>query len=280
MLTPPPISAMPHADLGLIFGAVALVLGLVLLLAGRIVDRAVLALAGASLGAALAGPLATAWAVNWMLLSIPSAVLLAVVFVLSGRVLWALTAAGLLACMGSLVVAVAYWPVLEPTLSQELAIEQPANQQAANQQAQPAQPTSAGATTQPSMQDWARQAGHLAQRTMANLWKHEPAMMIWTLCLAGGGPLTISVLLPRLARIVMTSFLGSLTCVSGSVLLLSALRPQAWPTRWALVAIWLMLAVVLMVAGIIHQYYRAMSAAVPAKAPAAPPKPPPKTGPK
>jgi len=270
MLSPPPISAMPSPDLGLALGLLFTLVGLVLLLAGRLVDRAVLALGGASLGAALAGPLAQAWGVNWMVLSIPAAVILAVVFVLSGRVLWALLGAAMLAGLGSLVVAAVYWPALSPQLEQHAEVQQPAATAPAGSQP-------ATAASQPSGRPWAAQAIGLGQYTMAVLWKQQPAVMVWTFCLAGGLPLAAAVLLPRLARIVMTSIIGSLCCTGGLVLLLSAVRSQAWPTRWVLVAIWAMLAAVLMVAGVIHQYYRALSAPA-ARPPAAPPKPPAKPG--
>jgi len=255
MVPPPPMTPLPP-DVAYFVGFLGLLVGLVLLLAGRLVDRAVLALAGGCVGGALAGPLARSWGVNWMFLAIPAAVLLAVAFALSGRVLWALAAAALFACLAALVAAVAYWPWLASPMATTTQSTQP--------------------YTQPAPGSWCQSAGELVHQTLGALWKQQPGVMIWTLCLGGGLPLAAAVLLPRLARIVMTAVLGAVATVAGAMLMLAPVHPRAWPDRWALVGLWVMLAVVLMMAGIVHQYYRALSKPPPAKPAAQPPKPPPK----
>jgi len=261
-IPPPPV---PSLEVGVAYlaGGIALGCGLVLLLAGRLVDRVLLALVGAAIGAAIAGPLAASWGVNWMVVAVTAAVVLAVVFVLSSRVLWALAAGAMFACLGTLVAAVAYWPGLELAA---------ASQPAASQAAAASQPADALAA-------WAQSCADLSHRTVLALWDQRFLAMIWTLVLAGGMPLVTAIMLPRLARIVMTALLGALALVGGAVLVLTPSHIILWPDRWALVALWGLLAVVLMIAGTIHQYYRALSKPVEAK-PAGPPKAPPKPTPK
>ena len=250
VVPPSPVTAI-QPQLAYFIGIIGLLGGLVLLLAGWVVDRVILAMAGAVLGALLAWYLGVSY---WMYLAVPFAVVLAGVFVLSGRMLWALTGSGLVACLCMVMLAVAYWPGL-----QLAATTQPASQPQALS----------------PLGQWAASSWELTRQALLALWGQHTGAVLWTVCLGGGMPLVVALLLPRLARILMTCVVGSVALVGGAMLMLAQAHPGAWPDRWALVALWGVLAVVLMIGGIIHQYYRAMSKP-PDKKAASPPKAHPK----
>jgi len=225
-----------------IVGIFAFLGGALLLFWGRFVDRLALALVGAGIGIALSRTLSERLGINWIVAATFASVLLGIVFALTSRILWAMFAGAL----GASVALASAWTVYMPDVGAEL-------------QASMSVPDL-------SLVGWLVAMGNMVAAVWAFLWRERSGMMLWLIVLACGVPLAGALLLPRMAKIVLSSFFGAIGIIGGLLFALLPVRGGLWPSRWTQVVLLGMLLAAVMIFGIIHQYRGAVCAELVEKA--------------
>jgi hypothetical protein len=204
------------------------VLGAALLLWGRILSRPFLALVGAVAAVAVARPLSQQFAVSPAVAGAVAALAFAAVGAATARIIWALAGGAVFGAV-AVIVMLANLPA-------------PANGQPAF------------TPVDPGLGAWLTACRSHCGAALGEAWKGRPAGVLWTLCLGGGVPLTVALLLPRLGKIFMTSLLGGVCIVGGVFLAAVRLQASLWPAEWLSYAIPITATVVLLVFGIIYQF--------------------------
>ena len=207
--------------------------GLALLLWGRILHRAALALVGAAVGLALGGGLAAAISVEPLLGRMVGAVVLGLLGLVAARIVWALLAGGLTGAGAAWVMA---WLVAgdSPAVGDKVPVAQTATDQA--------------------FAEWFKTNWETAFVCLGTVWEKHTAMVVLVLAPAVAVPLIICLIRPRLGRICMTSLLGAGAIVFALLFGASRIQPSLWQA--ALVhGLWLAGAcAVLTIAGLVFQY--------------------------
>lgn len=215
--------------------AASIVVGAVLLLWGRRVDRCLLAVVGAGAAVALAGPLARWAGIPLPAVRISSAVTLAILCFILTRLAWALLAAGTSAL-------VAVWLICGHVLAGS---------------------TEGGPTFAADVADgqgYYLALGHFTLACIEFAWDRAPVLLAIAGGLAAAAPLLICLVRPRLGRIFMTSLIGACGVVAGTAAVV-ALSDPTWAP--AVRRSWLAMSVVagaLTVLGLLYQYRGALAA--------------------
>ena len=227
--------------------AASIVVGAVLLLWGRRVDRCLLAMIGAGAAVVLAGPLARWAGIPLLALQISAAVTLAILCFILTRLAWVLLAAGTSAMVAAWLICghvLTRFPEGGPTF----------------------------ATGAADGQGYYLALGHFALACIEFAWGRAPVLLAVAGGLAVGAPLLICLARPRLARIFMTSLIGACGVVAGAGAVVALSHPTWAP---AVRRSWLALSIiagVLTVLGLLYQYRGALAAGR-ARAPARPGRP-------
>jgi hypothetical protein len=208
----PPLEQLPPWALWSGAGG-SVVVGAVLLLYGRVVGRAAMALAGAGAGYA-----AGTWAAPHVQLP-PVAVQASaaaaggILCLLAARLLWALLAAALFGGVAAALVVARF-------LNQPAA---PANK------ALRFDPNVAGLAA------YGQEAQRFAGQTVKTTWDHTATAMLVGLLLGAGVPLLVCLVRPRLGKIFMTALLAALLIVGGgatAACLAAPALPEVLRAHW------------------------------------------------
>ncbi len=207
------------------------VLGGALLFWGRVLNRSFLAAVGAGAGVVLAEPLARRLGLPAAGVGVVAILGLAVFGAVAARIVWAVAG-------GALVGLVALGVVLSGTLEALPATSRPAFETAA-------------AT---DLQSWVLQGRRFLVEAVGAVWLEHSGAILWALCLGGGVPVVILLLLPRLGRILMTALVGSVGLVGGLLLGVSRVHSAVWPARWSGYILYAGIALVLLMFSLVYQY--------------------------
>lgn len=229
-IAPPPPTLLPAL---LTFGVAGLsmALGGALVLWGRVLSRSFLAAAGAAAGVLLAESLARRFNLPIMIVSVVAILGFAVIGAIAARIVWA--AAG-----GAVFGLAALTIMLGATMEGLPAASQPASVPA----------------TDIGPRDWIAQSSQYVFQAATAAWAGDRTRVLWTICLGGGVPLVMLLLLPRVGRIFMTALIGSVALSGGVLLTVSGLSGTVWPTAWAGYRIWLGMGLVVLVFSLVFQY--------------------------
>lgn len=208
--------------------------GAAILLWGRILSRPLMALAGVVAGIAGAEALSRQFSVSPMVAAVAGAIAFGAVGAITARIIWALAAGALFGAAATIVMLAN--------------VAAPANGQAAF------------APGDPGTGAWLAACWGHCNASLGAVWKEQSATALWTICLGGGVPLTVALLLPRLGKIFMTSLLGAVCVVGGVFLAVVQVQPSLWPARWLGYGIPITAAAVLLMFGIIYQFCGAILA--------------------
>jgi hypothetical protein len=227
----PPLSPQLNALTVCALSAGGVALGAAMLLWGRILSRPFLALVGVATAIAFAGSLSQQFSVTPLVAATVAAVAFAAVGAVTARILWALAA-------GAVFGAAAILAMLAHMTAPAAATA--------------AQPTSAPGHA--PFVAWLADCWNYCGAALGEAWKDRSATVLWTLCLGGGGPLTVALLLPRLGKIFMTSLLGAVCVVGGVLLAVVKIQESLWPATWWGYALPLTAVAVLLMFGIVYQF--------------------------
>ena len=235
MLALPPLPQPQLSDLVAI-GAAACMLGVgvVLLMWGRMLGRAFLALCGAAVGAGVAGPyLAGRLGVSVVTGRLVAIITLTILGLVVARVIWAMLGAAICSAAAGLVLVERFGPTVRKTSTLDLA-----------------ETTTA-----------------YAHELMVYLWDGlgamwtERAVMVATVCgLAWAIPLVLAMVCARLGRIVMTALLGAVAMVMALALAGGQVRTSLWEGFWKHYYVPAVMTAVLLLVGIAYQYRGAINA--------------------
>jgi hypothetical protein len=214
-----------------------IVLGPLLILWGRVLSRPVLALAGVGIGLVLAPSLARQFGIDPTLAAVLVAVIFAAVGAVAARLIWALTG-------GALVATVALWTLLAYCLAALPPKEQPLFPKGLD-----------------TLEPWLIACWHFGLAGLRALWTVHSERILWTLCLGGGLPLVVLLLLPRFGKIFMTALLGSLLLTGGFLLAATSLRRAIWPSAWSDYLLYGGIILAMMMFSLVFQYIGAVTAA-------------------
>lgn len=229
-IAPPP---PPNLSTALAWGiaGVSVVLGAGLLLWGRVLNRSFLAAVGAAAGVVLADRLARQLGLPVAAVGVLTILGFAAVAAVAGRIVWALAG-------GALSGLVALGVVLSSTLKALSPTSRPAFQ----------------AKLAVDLQSWVVECRRFLVEGVGAVWPEHSGAVLWALCLGGGVPLVMLLLLPRLGRIFMTGLIGSVSLVGGVLLAASRVRSTTWPTQWSGYLVWGGAALVVLVISLVYQY--------------------------
>lgn len=225
----PPQPQLAAAMTFAVAGVVVVVVGGLLLVWGRLLSRAFLALTGAGVGALLAESLGRQFHLTTEAAGLLAIMGLAIVGALAARFIWAIAG-------GAIIAAVAVFVLLSYSLPALPAASQPAF----------------GVSDNP--EQWLRECWRFAQQGLIALWDKNSAQVLWTLCLAGGLPLATLLLAPRLGKIFMTALTGAVAVVVGLLLAVSHFTNLAWPKNWSGYTVYGVVALVLLVFSMVLQF--------------------------
>ncbi len=212
------------------FSAGGVALGAAMLLWGRILSRPFLALVGVATAIAFAVPLSQQFPITPLVAAIVAAVVFAAVGAVTARILWALAA-------GAIFGAVAILAMLARMSAPAAAASQPAS-----------------APGLAPLVAWLADGWVYCVAALGEAWKDHSATVLWTLCLGGGAPLTVALLLPRMGKIFMTSLLGAVCIVAGVLLAVAKIQVSLWPATWWDYALPAIAVAVLLMFGIVYQF--------------------------
>jgi len=231
----PPIDALPAWQAGLA-GAVCALAGGIVLLWGRLLHRVLLMIAGAGLAYWLSPALADRTGLSPLAVK-AAAILAAVILCLVlARLIWAYLAAAAAAAAAALIIL--------PACMGET----------------PGHPWPAFAEGAGCLPDWLAEAGRFLLAVLQTQWQTSH---LWLLAAAGAAavvPLLLFLLRPRLAAIFMTSLAGGSAVVGGLALLAGLVRPSAIHAAWQNGHILAGMVGVLLLGGMVFQYYGAFQA--------------------
>ncbi len=178
---PPPLSFPPLATWGVAAGV--LLIGVVLVLSGRRVARLAAALVGVGIGVLLAGPLAGAMGIRFLWAALLLAVVLGLLAIVLARLIWALTAAGLLVAGVLLIMLKVVYADMPESW-------------------RPAFPEFE------SLAGWSVATGRFLLATLESLWELYAMPLVVIGALAALAALLMVLVRPRLGKIVLTATLG------------------------------------------------------------------------
>jgi hypothetical protein len=180
-----------------------------MLLWGRILSRPFLGVAGAAVGTMLADSLARQFGLSLTAAAMISILGLALAAAVAARLVWALAG-------GAFFGLIAVWVMLSGMLPNLPATSQPAfdTQTAGN------------------WAGWFLACWQVLVAGVSVLWADHYVTILWTICMGGGVPLVILLLLPRLGRIFMTGLVGAVSIAGGMLLAVSRFSRAGWPTAW------------------------------------------------
>jgi hypothetical protein len=226
-LPPPQLTATTAWGLA----GLLVLLGGLLLLWGRVLSRPFLSALGAAAGTILAGSLARQFGLPIVVADVVAILGLAVLGAVTARILWALAGGAFfgLAALGILLSRLL--ETLPPT----------------------SQPAFAEGTAG-DLQGWFAACGRFLMDGVGSVWPDHYATVLWTICLGGGVPLVMLLLLPRLGKIFMTALIGAVGIVGGLMLAVSRLDGLAWPATWSGYMIHAGGCVVLLTFSLVFQY--------------------------
>jgi hypothetical protein len=203
-----PAPPMPTLEQNWIYGisAAGIVVGVCMVFWGRLVHRAILALAGAGVAVLIASPVIAHTQFD------PLAVRLVLVMVLAGlaaalaRMIWGVFFSAV--CLLGAVVA-----LMTVYSSQVAATSRPA--------------------AEPDGTAWLLACVVYLRGFLQSLWPERSVVLLATLAPAGILPLLIAMLAPRFTVIVMSSLLGALLMMGGLILGATQMNANFWATSWA-----------------------------------------------
>ena len=205
------MDGIPALQLGLwpalVVAVSALGVGVALLLWGRILHRAALALVGAAAGLAVGGSLAAAISVEPLVGRLVGAVALGLLGLVAARIVWAVLA-------GSLTGVSAAWVMARLVEVDSAAV----GDKVRATQTVPAQ----------AFTEWLETSWETALACLGAVWEKHTAMVVLVLAPAVAAPLIICMLRPRLGHIFMTSLLGAGAIVFGCLFGASQIQPSLW----------------------------------------------------
>lgn len=190
------------------FGAVeyaatagAIAVGVAMVFWGRLIGRGLIVLTGAAVGWIVGGNLP--FDVNPIIVRATAVFALAMIGLVTARLVWSVLAAGVFAAVAGAIV----WCHVFETLGEQL------------------RPAFGGAATVPA---YLEACGKYAWSALGVLWEHKIVATVTIICPCGAVPLIIALLRPRLATIFMTSLIGSTAVVGGAATILVKARPELW----------------------------------------------------
>lgn len=210
--------------------ASSLAVGVLILLWGRYLARALLCAIGIITALLLAGPVARRFELNLLLVRLVGAVVMAVGGLILARLVWA-------ALVGMLFGIPAECLVLGRCLQEIAKDKQPVFDAA-----------------EPTFTFWALGICKFFLSGFRALWGGDLGILLAVVCPALVLPLVITLIRDRLGRIFMTSLLGGGAIVLGPIIAVAQLRQSMWGGIWRHWYVPLVLAGGLMVTGLIVQY--------------------------
>ncbi len=220
----------------LILTAVCVVLGVLILLWGRVVGRGLLCAAGIFGGLVIAGPAAARLGVNALMVRIVAGFLVGLLALVSARAIWALLTG---ASFGLIAQGIVLFRILGGI---------PADQRPVFE--------SADAT----FNGWALGLGQFTLSSLAALWSYDSTLVLATIVPAVAAPFALALLRDRIARIFVTSLLGAAGVVFAPLVALSQRRPSLWEALWTHWYVPVGIAVLLMAVGLVCQFRGAIRA--------------------
>lgn len=205
-----------------------LLLGVALLLTGRVIHRAFLALAGAGAGFVISTIIAERLKMDPSLSRLLIAIALGIVGMACARWIWAVIAA-VLAAGGTSIAVGAYLGSKAMTVS---GIFKSADTFGA----------------------YVQSAGQSYLTAIQDIWSLNPAVTGAVIAVAGLILLVLFAMMPRLGAVVMTSVAGAVIMVGASLILAGAIRQSLWLTAWQHWYVPASVAVLLVLVGIAFQY--------------------------
>jgi hypothetical protein len=182
----------------------ALLVGVLLALWGRTLGRIFLGLLAAAGGVAIGPAIAQRIGATTWVVQVSAAISFAILAAILARALWALLAAGIFAAGGLVVLAFRLGSALPKT----------------------AGPTSAPSDLAGAYQEYFRQLGEYFN----SMWSNHSMSMMLVIGLAGGIPLVIGLIRPRLVAIFMTACIGGSMIAGGLWLAAYVLAEPLRPT--------------------------------------------------
>ena len=182
--------------------------GIVTILWGRIFARTLVGVLAAAVGFAASAGMAERFNVDPLLVRLAMAAACGVIAAVAARLVWALLAA--LLCG-----ALAAWALLASCLERVPAESAPVFKEYVI-----------------DLGEWAVAVARYAGDGLVALGHWNLLVVLGVLCPAVIGPLALLIIRDRLARVVMTSLLGSAALVAGPVIAAAQLQPQWWAHFW------------------------------------------------
>ena len=232
-IPPPPLPQYPDS-LALGVAGPSVVVGVLLLLWGRSIHRALLCGVGMIAGLVLAVPAAERFGINLTAARLTGAIVLGLLGLIMARPVWAGLAAVL---FGSLAECVLLWRYV-CEFSQE------------------SRPVFETAST--TFTGWVLGAVQYHLHWTWMMWQYKPALVLGVVCPAVLLPLVISIIRDRMVRIVMTSLLGGGGAVFGTIFAIVQLQQSFWPVIWTHWYVPCAIVIGLGITGIVLQYRGAL----------------------
>ena len=207
-ITPPPPPPLT-TPLALGLAGVAVVLGGLMLLWGRVLSRTFLGIVGAGVGTLLADSLARQFGLPLVAAAMIAILGLALLAAVAARLIWALAG-------GAFFGLIAVWVFLSNRLPNLAPTSQPVFD----------------TQTAADWAGWFLACWRVLVAGVNVLWADHSITILWTICLGGGVPLVILLLLPRLGRIFMTGLIGAVSIAGGMLLAVSRFSRAGWPAAW------------------------------------------------
>ena len=252
---PVPPQAVPADAIAVAIVAGGMIAGAALLLWGRKLHRALLALAGAGVGWEVGCRLSGSIPVAWQITAVGAMLVAAVIGVFLARLLWALIA-------GALAGAVTYVVLLNSLLAKLPEKDVPAF----------------GMPAGGNLNDWAMSCWPFARDCFEKLWATESATLLIALSVTSLAVLLVAILRPQLASIFLTSLLGGAAIAAGGTVIAGRIEAGLWPGEWSRWLIPASITGVLLIAGLTYQYRGAFREARETRDGAPPEKPKSKSG--
>ncbi len=232
---PTPPQPQVSAAITLVAAGGLIVAGAALLVWGRLLSRPFLALSGTLAGAMLAESLGRQFGLRPAAAGVLAIVGFAVIGALAARLVWAIAG-------GAIVAAIAMAVLLSHSLQVLPSASQPAFGSA------------------DTLTHWTEACWRYAQEGLTGVWADRSVLILWTSCLAGGVPMVALLLLPRLARIIMTALTGAVAVVAGMLLAVGRLSASVWPSTWGGYTTYGVIALVLLACSAVFQYHSDLTA--------------------
>jgi hypothetical protein len=257
----------------------AVVIGLLLMLWGRALGRAILGIAAAAAGVLLVAPLLAqvpfvkSFNLDFNIVRAAAGLIVGAAAMIGARLVWGAASGAFLGLVVMALLLIFVWPPAQSAAATRApaptATEHSVRDALAHDAAKP---TAAPATT---LGAWSLNLVQSSWHAFITLWNDKAGIIVLALVLPVGLPIVVGMIRPRFGAIFATSLLGATLLTLGVLALAIQLHPTVWDSVNSYVYVPVAVAALGLAIAMAYQYRSAKAAAAKAKKAATPPAPKP-----